>query len=373
MITFLKGAWKLGCGLLAIVFLISCFTAFIPSSLFSYTVYFALLFPYLFVLIIVAAVINLFINKRWASALFLLLLPGLYNFFHTVAVSPFSSWKMEKDSGNTRIMTWNVSEFVNPAPLGLPDADIRRAILHTITEYNPDILCFQEFYNADSSRDLPSEIHELDSLGYHYHTFAPHQRLKTFYGIIERGVIICSKTPFINTGHIQIRDFFGTENMSYADMLIDNKPVRISTGHLISYYLFPDSARGYVGEKTVAKKLYTYKNDVNTKMRAIDQIHNNQAALLRRFLDTSSYPVVYCGDMNATPAMYTYRLLKGNRQDAFLEKGNGIGATFYNIVPTLRIDVCFPDERFSVSQCTVIHRKLGDHYPVVADIKWKRQ
>ncbi|MDQ2752168.1 MAG: endonuclease/exonuclease/phosphatase family protein, partial [Bacteroidota bacterium] len=154
--------------LLAIVFFISCFTQFIPSGVFSYAVFFALLFPYLFLLVFCFAIINLFFNKKWSLFFFLLLIPGLYNFFHVVAVSPFSKWQMKKDTSAIRIMTWNVSGFVNPAPLVLPDAIERKEMLQTISEYNPDIICIQEYYNADSSRDLPSEKHELDSIGYPY-------------------------------------------------------------------------------------------------------------------------------------------------------------------------------------------------------------
>ncbi len=356
---------------LAFLFLISCFTQFIPSGVFSYAVFFALLFPYLFFLVFCFGFINLFFNKKWCLFFFLLLIPGLYNFFHVVAISPLSKWKMKKDTGAIRIMTWNVSEFTNPAPLNLPDALERRQILNTISEYNPDVICIQEYYNADSSRDLPSEKHELDSIGYPYLLFSNDERLKTFYGIIERGVAIASKTPFMDTGRLEIRNDWKTENLVFADIQLHRKPLRVNTAHLTSFYLFPDSAAGYNGRRRVAKKIYTYKNNVQEKLRDIEIMHDKQASLISRFLDTSLYPVIYCGDMNATSCMYSYRFLKGNKQDAFLKKGNGIGATFYNIVPTLRIDMCFPDKHFSVEQCTVVHRKLGDHYPVVTDVKWK--
>ncbi len=367
----LKVLWRIGCIVLAVVFLFSCFTQLIPARVFSFTVFFALLFPYLFLLVFLVAVIYLYLNKKWSLFFFILLIPGLYNFFHVVAISPSVSWKMEKDTASTRIMTWNVSDFVNPAPLDLPDAKERREILNTISQYNPDIICIQEYYNADSSRDLPSEKHELDSLGYKYLIFSNDQRLETFFGIIERGVAIASKIPFLDSGHLQIRSDYHPEFLVYADIMIHEKPVRINTAHLMSYYLFPDSAKGYGGRKNVAKKIYTYKRDVEAKLRDVEKFHDKQAIQISTFLATSPYPIVYCGDCNATSAMYSYRTLRGDKQDAFLKGGNGIGATFYNIVPTLRIDMCFPDNNFTVEQCTVVQRKLGDHYPVVADVKWK--
>ncbi len=357
--------------LLAIVFFLSCFTQFIPSSIFSYAVFFALLFPYLFLLIFCFAIINLFFSKKWSLLFFLILIPGLYNFFHVVAISPNSKWQMKKDTDAIRIMTWNVSSFVSPAPLVLPEAIERKQILETISEYNPDIICIQEYYNAYNSRDLPSEKHELDSIGYHYLLFSRDDQEKTFYGEIERGTAIASKTPFLDSGRMQIREDVHNEFFIFGDVKLQNKIVRINSAHLASYFLFPDSAQGYVGKRRVAKKMFIYKNHVQERLREVEVLHDVQAAKIRHVLDTSSYPNIYCGDMNATSCMYSYRLLKGASQDAFLQKGNGIGATFYNIAPTLRIDMCFPDKHFIVQQCTVVHRKLGDHYPVVTDLKWK--
>ncbi len=367
----LKGSWALACGILAVCFLFSCFTQFLPSRVFSYTVFFALLFPYLFVLVFIAAIANIFINIKWTFIFLLLLIPGLYNFFQVVAVSPLSGWRMKKDTGAFRIMTWNVSDFINPALPVFPESLPRKKILQTIAEYNPDVLCIQEYSNVDSSKDVASAKHELDSLGYHYLFFSGDQTLKTFWGVVQRGVAIASKTPFINTDRLPIRKDWHAENLAYVDLMIKNKPVRINTAHLTSFYLFPDSAQGYSGKRVVAKKLFTYKHDVQAKLRDIEAMHDEQAALIRRFLDTSSYPVIYCGDMNATSTMYSYRILKGKSQDAFLKKGNGIGATFYKLIPTLRIDMCFPDDHFSVQQCTVAKRALGDHDPVVADLKWR--
>ena len=93
--------------------------------------------------------------------------------------------------------------------------------------------------------------------------------------------------------------------------------------------------------------------------------------IIRNAVQQSPYPVVYCGDINATPASYTYRFLRGGLQDAFLQKGSGIGNTFSELLPTLRIDMCFPAKEFSVLQCTTVYEKLSDHYPVITDIQWK--
>lgn len=106
-------------------------------------------------------------------------------------------------------------------------------------------------------------------------------------------------------------------------------------------------------------------------MRDTEVEHQQEATQIRQVLDTSLYPVIYCGDLNTVPTSYPYRILKGNMQDAFLQKGNGIGNTFYKMAPTLRIDVCLADKAFKVLQCEVAEQKLSDHYAVVTDVCWK--
>jgi endonuclease/exonuclease/phosphatase family metal-dependent hydrolase len=69
--------------------------------------------------------------------------------------------------------------------------------------------------------------------------------------------------------------------------------------------------------------------------------------------------------MNAVPSSYTYHVLKNDLQDAFLEKGTGIGASFYKVLPMLRIDYCLADKRLAITGCAVIKEKLSDHYPVL--------
>ena len=107
-------------------------------------------------------------------------------------------------------------------------------------------------------------------------------------------------------------------------------------------------------------------------MRYTEIEHEYEAKVISSTLDTSQYPVIYCGDMNTVPTSYTYRILKDGRQDAFLKKGNGIGNTFYKMAPTLRIDVCLVDKALDVLQCQVAEKKLSDHYAVVTDVCWKR-
>jgi endonuclease/exonuclease/phosphatase family metal-dependent hydrolase len=97
-----------------------------------------------------------------------------------------------------------------------------------------------------------------------------------------------------------------------------------------------------------------------------------QSDIVRRELDKSPFPVVICGDFNDIPNSYTYSTIKGDMQDAFLEKGAGIGRTYRNLAPTLRIDYIFVDKKFKVQQVKRVLEPYSDHYPVVADVEFSR-
>jgi endonuclease/exonuclease/phosphatase family metal-dependent hydrolase len=93
-----------------------------------------------------------------------------------------------------------------------------------------------------------------------------------------------------------------------------------------------------------------------------------QANVIKEQLQKSTHPVVFCGDFNDVPNSYAYFTVRGDMQDAFLEKGNGIGRTFTSISPTLRIDYILASRNFSVQQFNRVQKNYSDHYMLVADL-----
>ena len=366
MKSFLRFVLKLFLFLVIAAFLISCFTQYIPPSAFSFITLFCLGFPYLFLLMFILALFFLFMNKRIALLLFICLLFGYKNFRSTAALNFFSAWSTEKNDSALRIMTWNVQDFINL----LPQSEVRLSMQQLIKQYNPDILCVQEFTNVEEGKWKVSMRKELALLGYNYYIFSDDQLSTSIYDKnVMRGSALFSKQAFTDSGRFNIHNPVINENAVYAGFVLGNKPLRIYTTHLASFAFYKDTVPASGDD--IYKLTYERKRAIEYKLRETEQIHEQQAAILRNALLKSPYPVIYCGDMNTTSCSYNYRILKGDLQDAFLEKGSGIGSTFYKILPTLRIDVCLADRALKINQCTVITRKLSDHYPIVTDISWK--
>ncbi|HEX5153445.1 MAG TPA: endonuclease/exonuclease/phosphatase family protein [Parafilimonas sp.] len=363
---FLKSLWTIFCIVLLFLFIISCFSAFIAPSLFSYITLFTLAFPYLFLLTLITAIINFYINKKLSFVTLLCMPPALFNLSHTLALNFPKKFSDKKDEKTFRVMTWNVQDFVDLSP----QSDVRSKMLTIIHQKDPDVLCIQELTNVEGGRWRISVRKELDSLGYKYCFFSNDWVTSNKHdAIVTRGVAIFSKTPVTDSGRIEINKVDGiTEHLIYVNTEFNKRLVRIYTAHLASYQLYRDTDRV---KKDIYEITYNRKRDIQYKLREVEQLHQQEAEIISDTVSKAVFPVIYCGDMNTTPCSYPYRLLKNDFNDAFLEEGSGIGATFYKILPLLRIDYCLVDKRLEVTNCTVIKQKLSDHYPVIADVKWK--
>ncbi len=366
-----KALFVIFCITISILFLVSALAGFIPPSSFKYITFFTLSFPFLFLLQVVLFFIAILVYKRLALFLFLALLPGYINVKNSFAFNS-GKWQIEKQVDALRIMTWNVENFVDLSAPSKPGAKTRLEMLSIIKEYNPDVLCFQEYRNIERGIRRVSVHHELDSLGYKYAYRSKDVYVKRKQTEVIGGVAIYAKQPLQNKGAIKIRTETLNESLCHADVLLNNKPVRIYTAHLASFELELTDPSALIDEQDVISRSSLNKStSLVRKLINTELIHEKQVHSITAELRSTNIPEIYCGDINTTPASYNYRILKGDMQDAFLQKGFGLGTTYYKLSPTLRIDVCLVDTDLKVLQCKVISKKLSDHYPVVTDVAWK--
>ena len=369
---FLRISWVVICVAVLAFYAISCLTSVINPYSFSFISLFALLFPFVFLAAFLCAVSLLFIHKKTALivlvAIFIL---GFKNLSNTVALNS-GNWDMKKAPNSLRILTWNVEQFVSLAPQDKPQAQTRVQMLNAIHAYSPDVLCLQEYIDVfGDGFSYMSVKKELDSLGYRYSYVSNDTVVKTWAPIIVfQGCAIYSKTPLVDSSRVNLAHTVSKENLIYTDIKFNNRPLRIITGHLSSFRLYADTARTGT-HKNIYELTYERKHSIEYKIRETEIEHKREVAIIRGVIDTSTYPVVYCGDINSTPATYTYNVLRGDLQDAFLQKGAGLGGTFYKLPSTIRIDVCLPHKSLKVLQCTVPQLYLSDHFPVVTDVTWR--
>jgi endonuclease/exonuclease/phosphatase family metal-dependent hydrolase len=146
-----------------------------------------------------------------------------------------------------------------------------------------------------------------------------------------------------------------------VDIQKGDDTIRVYTTHLASYRF---KSYDFDAEQSVKANKNVFK-----KMKSAFMERSVQAAIVKEQLERSPYPSIITGDFNDVPGSYTYTTIKGTRQDAFLKKGVGIGATFSGLSPTLRIDYILPDHKWEVRAWESIDENLSDHHMILADLK----
>ena len=316
-----------------------------------------------------------FVHKKLAIILLFLLPVGWLSIGNTIALQFPKKWNNSKDIHTLRMLTWNVMNFDDLAFQGTNKSNNRIGMLKLIEQYQPDIICFQEYKSVENGKRRTSVRKELDSIGYPYHFVTKdlyYYNPKNGREIIG-GVAIFSKLPLFDTVSTPIRfDNVVHEHLCKAKVQLHGKPINIYTAHLASYALgLHDSItiiNDYGNDTTIAD---TLRPDMAGRLARTEKLHSEQIALINAIMDKDTTASIFCGDINTTPGSYNYRFFKREKQDAFLEKGFGFGTTYNKLLSTLRIDVCFADTHFKVLQCKVPSKMYSDHYPVVTDLQWK--
>ena len=349
------------------IYLLSCFTPNISPAVFWPITFLGLGFPILVIIALGCAAAWFIVNGRVALALVLLFLAGYKNIAAVFAFRLPSTFHLQKDSATLRILDWNVRHFKNSNKNAESPAAERRGMINYMREVDADIILMQEFQELRGP-DYYSNINVLrDSLGYKYYYTSADQVFANNNS--EFGSAIFSKLPIENAVRKQFLDLAIKESLSTVDVTYGGKKIRLATTHLVSLNLGePPNKAEFFGR--IDSDFILHSSQLE-KLLHYDSIHGRQADFVRNVLDKSPYPLIMTGDLNSVPSSYVYHTIKGQLQDAFIQKGSGFGRTYTGLFPTLRIDYIFVDQQFKVLQYTCPKLFLSDHFPLVTDIKWK--
>ena len=104
-----------------------------------------------------------------------------------------------------------------------------------------------------------------------------------------------------------------------------------------------------------------------------NQDRKNQLTHLLSELQTHSdnRPILFGGDFNSSYQSNLYRIIPDNFTNTFDEKGKGIGNTFTNYFPIIRIDHIYSSEHFAVIDSRSAKTQNSDHRMVISDLMLK--
>jgi endonuclease/exonuclease/phosphatase family metal-dependent hydrolase len=359
---------------LASLLMLACANPFLAPGSWWLIALLGLLFPLLVLLVFGFLVFWMLIGSRWAFLSLVTLILSWPNISSFYAWNFSAGFKLEKDARALRILTWNVHYLDQMYRPKQQEKSQRIPIINFLKQQDADILCLQEFFESNSPQYDSNITYIKQTLNYPYHYFVDDYRLP--HNLYQVGPVIFSRYPIIKINRLQydgMPQLRTSESLISADLNVNGDTIRIYTTHLQSV-MFRRKDYHYIEKiKRVEDSLLEASKSIVKKLKQAYEARGAQAQDVRNQLDNSPYPSILCGDFNDVPNSYTYFQIRGNRQDAFIEKGAGIGRTYASISPTLRIDYIFADEQFRVVQCKKMEVSYSDHYPVIADVILKKE
>lgn len=284
-----------------------------------------------------------------------------------LAFNPLTKQDLVRSDSSFTFMSYNVRllDLYNWSGKKQTRADI----IQYFREKNCDVLCLQEFYTGNDSVGYDNISAIKYACNYPYVSMCDVNTNKRG----RWGSVIFSRWPIVKTVDHDI-DVRGSNLLQQADVVVREDTISLFNIHLKSNR-FTSTESGLVGKRELPAW-----NDTNISLsrRIYDKVLRNtisrglEAELVSDIIARTGHPSIVCGDLNDIASSYVYFTLKGGRNDAFLEMGNGLGATYAGAVPLLRIDYVFYSEPLLLKGFATEHVAFSDHYPLLANFQFRQ-
>ncbi len=321
--------------------------------------------PYLLLFLLLFFIFWLFVKPALALISVFFIAISFQAMAHIFPLNFNKNFSLQKDSGNIRVMSWNVEEFNILNNKTHPEK--KQQMFDLINKYDPDIACFQEAVAGENKKAinyLPDIIKSLKFQNYLY----SYQLRDDFDQDHHFGIMIFSKFPIIRKQTIVNNPNNYNSTYQFVDLIINSDTVRVFNIHLQSLK-FTKENLNYINKEKLGKGVTVESKSVISKIKTGILKRAQQALLVKDEMDHSPYPLILCGDFNDVPESFAYQTIGQGLKNAFVEKGSGLSRTFSSISPTLRIDNIFYDPSFKATQYIRVKKLLSDHFPIIADLK----
>ena len=285
----------------------------------------------------------------------LALLPSFFFIGRYVQFNSDETIEVPAEGRTVKIVTWNVGRFaMHGGNTGVSSREeCIDSVFSFIKSQEPDIICLQEFSlrNGQKAKDYLQKRFK----GYNAEYYLFPDEAGSF------GNVTLSRLPVNGKGKIKFEE---SANLAiYTDHKVEDRRFRVYNCHFESYNIsFTGLIRG------LAKRDSTVMAETSSKMKR--SITRRPKQVDKVFEDIENCPVesFVCGDFNDNPMSYTYYRMTRGRKDAFVEAGDGFGATYSLLWPMLRIDYVLYPDRYKAISHDIPRVPYSDHYPVVTEI-----
>ncbi len=353
--------------LITIISLLSLILSYVspnikPNSI-SILPFFGLAYLPIFFINLFLLIIWIIKRSRWSIIILITILLGGKFHFRTFC---FGFNQITKNSNLIKIMSYNVHLF------DLYNDNINQSyknknkIIEYVKKQNPDIICFQEFYDQDppSSFRTKDTIIEIMDIKYIHEQFAKKNKQRQKFG-----VTIFSKYPIIKKGKINFKTHKWNYNYCiYADIIKKTDTFRVYNVHLQSirlekedYEIFNSRNKNSNSSYNIINMMQKMQKAYSVRAKQVDMIKNH-------IINSHKKNIIICGDFNDTPTSYCYNQFNSILTDAYRNTSFGIGSTYADIFLPMRIDYIFHSENLGSQKFNVQKNKLSDHYAIDCNI-----
>lgn len=362
----------------AVGFLIACVSPYLDPAEWWFVGFSGLALPWLLFTLFGFLAFWLILHPKRAIPTLAVLLIGIPNIRVLFGTSMPGRFKLEKDAGVIRVMSWNVRHFSPYFADKFNNYDVNiyeQSIMDEVRQFKPDVICMQEFFTTDGAWGANNFKVFCNDLGYCHYAFLP---VMNYHGKLLGGNAILSRHPIVDSSfHVyEHKPGDNPEGFVSADIVIGKDTIRVFATHLQSFsfkrkdYSDLRKIRESGDSSLLASKSIFYK------MRTAFQARANQARECAATVASSRLPHIICADLNDVPNSYAYFTVRDDMHDAFLDKGTGLGKTFHSgnshlldWLPTLRIDYIMASRDLRTVGYTQVNRKISDHRALIADFR----
>jgi endonuclease/exonuclease/phosphatase family metal-dependent hydrolase len=313
-----------------------------------FPVFFGLAYPYIFLANFITLIYWTFLRSR---SVFIPLVVIIIGIGHVNDYFQLFS-KKNYDGEGIKVLSYNVYHFSHDLNNNNRE---KPEIIDYIKTYKADIICLQETVLFKQGKLSPRGIRNALPGIKHYqlaHT-TPHS-----------GPLTLSRFPIIKLGEIR---FENTSNMVlFSDIKLNKKDtIRVYNCHFQSYKIKPGNY-SIIGSPQINSNTEQIRQarEISGKIKRAFEIRAKQARKVAEHIKESPYPVIVCGDFNDTPVSYSYKKVRGDLKDAFIESGFGIANTYVGDLPSFRIDYILHSNFLKSYNFKRDKIKLSDHYPI---------
>jgi endonuclease/exonuclease/phosphatase family metal-dependent hydrolase len=353
----------------ALAFGLVCLAPYLPPEQWWPVSLLALGFGFIVVTLIAFIFFWLVFRPRFILISLVPLLLGWKAISTFFAFSTPRRFNYEKKEGSLRVVHWNVGRFVEWKRNNNAGSKTRMKMMDLLKEQNADVLCLQEFFTSKDPEYYDNLGYVLRELGYPYHYFSWDND-----GYLQWvGQAIFSRYPIVDSGMIRYPAPAMPESLLHADVAFGGDTLRLYTTHLQSVQFQADDFRRIRRIKETEGPIVEDSKSLFVKLKRGVVRRAIQARVVREVVAESPHPFLLTGDFNDVPNSYAYHTIRGKRlQDAFLQTGFGVGRTYTDIAPTLRIDYILATPEIRIRQFNRVIRNFNDHYLLVTDVELRK-